>query len=842
MVLTFTKRSASPLHFESIETRVEDILYPGSEEEDSADEDKKEKKRLRIEILGRQYLDGKPLLIQTASLRGPFENRWVNPWASKKREHNVGRSPEAPAATADRLPRTTDAEEPHAVKRRSAARDESVLPSKRVQQEVPLFIRTLEREGPTTKRRKHTQSEGKQTDSHVDVQDGYHHHWLKTDRPQLRTNNGEQFKSPTPTPAPIHRARPAASIAPLDALHSAKSPDNQLNDVQTSGFTLVNRRSATREIKSPERVNLPKTRADQVIMPRANGSGSFVKERTLGTVDERTRQGYREVKRLSQEAVRRAGEEHGYAQANKLSQEAASRAYQAALTPSRLTPYVSAPMTVDDAASSAGLKARSRAPRPSPHVVPPSTNLPEFKYNFVPKRSSVSSARQAPLIEAQEALKPRPRSESSSSSGSSEFAAALEAAQAKVTSGASSCSSSPPAVGNNETTSVKKNTNAMRRLTVSSSGVPNFVDSRDSLRPGSSSSAINPQASPIRRPMMEPKASAYSVPVAGPSSKSSLRLNGESARSSVVLPEAQIVPDAPIQLAQLISVPSIDLLETDRQSPTFPSLDEGDSYFDLSTQAAALKAQRRFQEDLSGLIDLPELAKIEEKSPTRVKPCGQDITPVPTSAQRRGQRGRQIVKSEDSDEEEPMSTQAMMDAMSPFAITTVKKKAPPLTKQTNFALLSPKEKSPTPAPALSPGTPTTGLFHEQSFSMSTSPSPSPPKPSPPIPLSHPDTTSKPPSSLTSFSILPNGTLTETSIYQDGQQPQNDFDISLPLDPFGTPTNRNINPPLDNVDLNAAIEDAGSFLGDWDVETEARKEGNSNRKRAAGTRGILSFGS
>ncbi len=99
--------------------------------------------------------------------------------------------------------------------------------------------------------------------------------------------------------------------------------------------------------------------------------------------------------------------------------------------------------------------------------------------------------------------------------------------------------------------------------------------------------------------------------------------------------------------------------------------------------------------------------------------------------------------------------------------------------------------------------------------------------------------------LTSFSILPNGTMTDSSsIFQDGQQSQHEFDVSLPLDPFGTPfgtANGNGDQSHGSWDLNAAIEEAGSFLGDWDVEAEARKEGTERRKREVGVKGILSVG-
>ena len=66
-------------------------------------------------------------------------------------------------------------------------------------------------------------------------------------------------------------------------------------------------------------------------------------------------------------------------------------------------------------------------------------------------------------------------------------------------------------------------------------------------------------------------------------------------------------------------------------------------------------------------------------------------------------------------------------------------------------------------------------------------------------------------SLPSFSIAPNGTLTEV-YQQDGQQQPAQYVES------------------ENWDLDAAIEEAGTFLGSWDVEAEARKEGEAARAR------------
>lgn len=48
--------------------------------DDDLDDTARAAKRRRIETLGKLYLQGNPLFIASASLRGPFDNGWVNPW------------------------------------------------------------------------------------------------------------------------------------------------------------------------------------------------------------------------------------------------------------------------------------------------------------------------------------------------------------------------------------------------------------------------------------------------------------------------------------------------------------------------------------------------------------------------------------------------------------------------------------------------------------------------------------------------------------------------------------------------------------------------------------------
>ncbi|POR32479.1 Uncharacterized protein TPAR_07319 [Tolypocladium paradoxum] len=63
---------------------VDDVYYEGSEDEKYPDS---ATRKLRIEAVGRRYLEGHVPFLLSASLRGPFdkESGWVNPWRSKQR-------------------------------------------------------------------------------------------------------------------------------------------------------------------------------------------------------------------------------------------------------------------------------------------------------------------------------------------------------------------------------------------------------------------------------------------------------------------------------------------------------------------------------------------------------------------------------------------------------------------------------------------------------------------------------------------------------------------------------------------------------------------------------------
>jgi hypothetical protein len=63
----------------------EDIIWAGSDTEQSQQE--LDDKRLRYEKHAWRYLRGQPPVLQSASLRGPLDKNWTNPWRYRPRKH-----------------------------------------------------------------------------------------------------------------------------------------------------------------------------------------------------------------------------------------------------------------------------------------------------------------------------------------------------------------------------------------------------------------------------------------------------------------------------------------------------------------------------------------------------------------------------------------------------------------------------------------------------------------------------------------------------------------------------------------------------------------------------------
>ncbi|KAJ9668658.1 hypothetical protein H2201_001300 [Coniosporium apollinis] len=275
----------------------------------------------------------------------------------------------------------------------------------------------------------------------------------------------------------------------------------------------------------------------------------------------------------------------------------------------------------------------------------------------------------------------------------------------------------------------------------------------------------------------------------------------------------------------------------DHQDSTAYSL----SNRDLSTQAAVLLAQEAFQEELvsptKGAPEAnPEFAPEPDQtllSPTKapqinaITPFRAFNSPVRQSPMRNTTRA-------------PMATQDLFNAASPFAVSTVKK--PRQGKRASFAALDPEEhvnavsspsralereavetsfwmaqpadsaQPPTPAPAvmiaITPAAPSP--TDEASVTMSLLPPEDPPAPISSLSPTKSSASRPVPQAMASFSPTPYGSLNEVS-FQGGQKLLDDSQF----------------------DVDAALDDAESFLQSWDLESETRKSSSKSVNLASG---------
>ncbi|MCJ1420430.1 hypothetical protein MMC32_006787 [Xylographa parallela] len=254
----------------------------------------------------------------------------------------------------------------------------------------------------------------------------------------------------------------------------------------------------------------------------------------------------------------------------------------------------------------------------SPHVLPASTNMSQFQYNRV---------------------------DAASRSASSDYNA--------------------PKRKQKTTTPVLPKAQARRRISFTPNGnIKSGLEVRvPSLSPpGSQASPIVIEEASVRLRASPTKRCAPSL-----AQKPS---EGEISKSiAEILPEAQVVAE------KLPSGLSTNLLETDKQSLKFTSNEETDPSEHFSTQAELAKAQQSFQRDLQSPVKSQESSS-PSKSPLRrtSKPelhrGGDDASRTPLLTSKDPYIGGPHPHS--SSEELP-STQAMVDAMSPFAISTIKK-------------------------------------------------------------------------------------------------------------------------------------------------------------------------
>ena len=188
-------RPVSPLHYEPLYTRPEDVLWQQDSAEDRSDNDEgvRAAKRRRVEKLGEAYLRGDGLFILSAGIKGPLGDGWVNPWKKRKRRKRV------PGREGSDFQRK--AEVPETVQRAEVGRDDeqakAVLRTKKPKIEVAIHTVEQKRSVPAVKeledvRHLHGQHDpftanGTISKSKETPEEPHTESWLKKDRFDVRS-------------------------------------------------------------------------------------------------------------------------------------------------------------------------------------------------------------------------------------------------------------------------------------------------------------------------------------------------------------------------------------------------------------------------------------------------------------------------------------------------------------------------------------------------------------------------------------------------------------------------------------------------------------------------------
>ncbi|KAL8654072.1 MAG: hypothetical protein Q9210_001741 [Variospora velana] len=736
----FIRRAISPVHFDVLQAEPDDVLYPGSD----VDEDPayyRAKKR-RVENAAQEYLRGKPVYIASALLRGPFPRGWKNPFTLQEEERRITieRKQQAWQQQQRQLKEQPSQNEVHLIPEDTdkAGPYETGCPIALPEEPVeiietaanPDILQQSVEKNPDLPAERPI-VKSKEEPRLAKPSGPGNHKWLKINKTFATSNLRSRHKSATPTPLPRMWDEMPRHISARPSRRRGANSTRTSPSVEPDPEENLQMSLNRSSMVAHVPKNPQKIRNHRSPSPQLLQP---IKEIDVNRLDPGNMQAYQTVKRLSREAIHRAQDDwEAYLEAKRLSQDAANRAIEASAAVKGTSSHLKQADTVVNALATYPLHTVQPI-----HKVPPSTNLPAFEYRS--RRASISPKRKS-------------------------FKEDLEAAKKKA------------------------RAEEKRRISFTASG--RVMERRSQTSSSGAHGKIGRVASSSGLPRKEVEAiSSESEKI---SSKDAPREDERTTLNQTsMLPEAQELHQP--GLNKVRSMPSAELLETEKQSLKFPSTDEGDSYFNLSTQAALQKAQQSFHRGLAhhSPSSGPKKLVISAIEPAireahLYEDSYRDVSPSPTPA----------MFTPNAKAEDMMSTQAMINAMSPFAVTTAKKNSDN-DAQSDLAASILRS-----SPSLSP---TAASFRATSLSMSTTPSnsptagPAPHRDEPPVPLS---TLSKPTSStITSFSIAPNGTMTEVLQYDGQQQPQQDYQMG-------------------DSDLDAALEEAGSFLGNWSVEKEAR---------------------
>ena len=912
MVITYTRPSLPALRFESLSPPPAEVLWPDSDED--AGVNVHISKKRRIESLGQQYLQGRPLFIVSAGLRGPLHDEWVNPWAKQKktgRMRGEGEIVEPITAT-----KVTTAQREHASN--ALPHNESVATANTqtlVRDQDKGYVSPKDHNALARKESDMAKEAARlvQADKGAsctgfgeeemsktlprgyDLAEALAKHpadqprpketsWLKSNTTILRDSSRVHSKSPTPTPTSrpsddscLERRGPSRlgfDTSPAASKADAKQPEPPAFP-SFSGFTPINKRRPIGIDKESVSKTTPET-STRLVKPIRRKKEVLVDqppavmEKTLLQADIETREGFLSAKRLSQEAIRHAEIQDGYFAVKRLSQEAAKRALDASPTPHKglssdrrnvhddhlgvEIPPTCRPVTSERKGSEksghsqeairhaeiqdgylavkrlsqeAAKRALDASPTPHkglssdrrtlPDDQPGSETPPAGRAATSERKDSENSHHQTPSADGQALSSPEVKAHHHTNPSSIQappHALSVSMSPAgflyrRTTSGSSSSSlDSTPYPQALEAAKAQ----AVKRLSFTASGTVKFGPPGS---PNAQRSTAKPtdQASPSRQ-LARKQVSPGKVKTTSKSSSSpatDMLLPKDISDTSSVLADAQGPSRQAGTVEPVQSAPSTNLLETDIQSVKFTSTEERDSDTHFSTQAAVIKAQRSFQTELVSPLKDPSMRFATMQQMQISGPIGSGLSADNTTAAitpfrtfHEANAGALERLRTPALVEVPMSTQAMIDAVTPFTRSTIRKTVP--EKKTSFV------PSPTEGKGLGNEEDIDGGFGKLGLDMETSPDASDDEEEPPANApSALRSLSKQSSSIhlqlsPAFSIAPNGTLTEV-YQQDGQRPAAEWN------------------------LDAVIDDAGSFLGSWDVDNELKRGKISSHPKA-----------
>lgn len=590
MVATFVKRPTSPLSFEPLIPSPTEILCDGSDEEATPEEHRD--KRRRVETQGQIYLEDRPLFIQSAALRGPFEEGWVNPWGSKTLNHRASKK------MGFRGKHTTVAESMReismAVHRHSAETNLSAStsnPSKAQSPATKSGNDAMEDVDPPTLSRiiqvvssvSHDLSnlfgpKRSENPRPLDSTTIQPKSWLKLEKSIKLNRSREAPKSPSPSPAPktSHHTQLAlpewnrqqvktstSRVTTASAYIASKQGDSapsfeSINSCSTS-IELGKISKPEEDVLKHEKRQLPRSLAIGRSVPDPNGvSGPNChegkKDNQITIVDAAVHALNPEAAPLPGARVPRAVVEtsgpnntavhNGRLESRQALQAGALQPSHKSFKAENAETKTAEAMPSQEILQKSGDVNISNFHNEAVHSTTPSTNLSEFQYHFAEKSLPPTKASFDERLDAE-----------------------IKEAKAK----------------------------AIKRLSFTASG---NVKPSQSTKPTRAIPKPQQRSSPsLSRRSESRQKDVSSAPIQAENevkSSTSVPVDGFSLHGSDVQPDAQIVSADPGLAVLALSGPSTNQIETDKLFVE----EEGDSFIHMSTQAALLKVQQSFQNEL----------------------------------------------------------------------------------------------------------------------------------------------------------------------------------------------------------------------------------------------------